>query len=246
MINVLQEGDYIEDVYKGKVKCFTLLCNLEMETGSLLRDLQATQAQISKKCNEFLAQFGQGQETLEQLDSTFKSLPQGLSLVLFNKIPQGESLDKAISLEKTLKPLVQLYKTTLDDVSHQMSTYEGDDIEDIRDQVQRGDLFAALLDQYFGFLWNQLDYAAQRETLSQDIEKLEKSLLALNIDGDLKLAINQYTDFPRTQGNRKRAKAAIMKFMDNYERLSQAYRSKNQEIFTAYDVQGTPPWFLLD
>ena len=117
MINVLQEGDYIEDVYKGKVKCFTLLCNLEMETGSLLRDLQATQAQISKKCNEFLAQFGQGQETLEQLDSTFKSLPQGLSLVLFNKIPQGESLDKAISLEKTLKPLVQLYKTTLDAVS---------------------------------------------------------------------------------------------------------------------------------
>ena len=93
-------------------------------------------------------------------------------------------MKRAISLEKTLKPLVEAFKTTLDAVSHGLDMYEGEeDVEDLKQQVQRGDLFVALLEQYFGFLCNQLSYASQRESLAENIEKLEKSLLALNIDG---------------------------------------------------------------
>ena len=217
-----------------------------MDVKDLLSELKAVETQVTSKSNDFLALFGQSHGTLDQLDSVFKRLPPGLSLAVFNKVPHGESLEKAIALQKTLAPLVLLYKNTLDGISDVMDSLDGDGLEDLKEQLQRGDLFSALLDQYFGFLWNQLDFAAQREAIATDIGRLEKGLLALEINEDLKLAVNQYLDFPKTAGNRKRARAAVVQFMDKYEQMSNEYRTLNSQIFDAYDVQRTPPWFLLD
>ena len=212
-----------------------------------MSELISIQSQITDKANEFLSLFGVNPDkTLAMIDAACKRLPQSMSLSVVAQMPEPDDLKKAIGFERKLSPLISMYQELVNEVYGQLSTVgEGEERENVIDALQRADLLICLLQVYFSFLWQQLDYESQRRILVDQLKNIEKDLLNLQIDENVFLSINQCKSF-RQPGARRQAKQQIRKFLGNYERLSQSHRTVSQDLFNCYDVQPEPPWYCFD
>ena len=212
-----------------------------------VEELLEVQGRLVDRANTFLALFGQDADsTLTLIDKAYKSLPPGLSLSLINSLPKEEDLAKAIAMEEKLAPLVQLSQQLLDDINANIDQFGEEEKLAINEQLERGDLFIALLERYFAYLWSQLGLEDKRQVLAKKLKHLENQLLNIDISANLVLCLNQYKTFPRVTGAKKRAKKMIMEFMKGYESLDQQYRDVSQQLFCCYDVQPVEPWFGMD
>ena len=212
-----------------------------------MSELITIQSQITMKANEFLSLFGLSPDkTLATIESACKQLPQSMTLSLVAQMPEKADLKKAISYERKLSPLISMYQEAVNEIYGQLHNFEeGEEKENVSDQLRRADLLVALLQCYFTFLWQQLDLEDQRSILVDQLRNIEKDLLNLEIDENVFLAINQSRSF-RQPGNKKQAKQQIRRFLASYDRLNQMHRTVSQELFNCFDVQPDPPWFCLD
>ena len=211
-----------------------------------MSDLITLRSQITNKANEFLSLFGLNPDrTLATIENACKQLPQSMTLSVVAQMPEQADLKKAIAYERKLSPLISMFQDVVNEIHGQLDCFDGEEREEILDQLRRADLLVALLQCYFTFLWQQLDFEDQRRILVDQLKSIERDLLNLQIDENVFLAINQCRSF-KQPGARKQAKQQIRKFLANYERLSQSHRTVSQELFNCYDVQPEPPWFCFD
>ena len=212
-----------------------------------MSELVSIQSQITEKANEFLSLFGLDPDrTLATIEAACKQLPNSMNLSLVAQMPDPADLKKAISFERKLSPLITMFQEVINEIHGQLQFMgEGEEKDDVIQQLRRADLLVCLLQVYFSFLWQQLDFEDQRSILVDQLQNIERDLLNLEIDENVFLAINQCRSF-KQPGARKQAKQQIRKFLGNYERLSKSHRTVSQELFNCYDIQPEPPWFCYD
>ena len=80
-----------------------------------LTELTVLQIRLTEEANIFLAYFGVSKEvTFSRLDQAYKNLPNSLSLGITVELPSQENIYKALDMEKSLSPLVQIYSGLID------------------------------------------------------------------------------------------------------------------------------------
>ena len=186
-----------------------------------MSELISIQSQITEKANEFLSLFGLDPDrTLATIEAACKQLPNSMNLSLVAQMPDPADLKKAISFERKLSPLITMFQEVINEIHGQLQFMgEGEEKDDVIQQLRRADLLVCLLQVYFSFLWQQLDFEDQRSILVDQLQNIERDLLNLEIDENVFLAINQCKSF-KQPGARKQAKQQIRKFLANYERLA--------------------------